>query len=62
VFVNKLSAGATIELYSANGSLVRNIKLSGKAQNISVKGLTAGMYYMHVRNGGQTTTRKIVIQ
>jgi len=62
VFVNKLSAGATIQLYSVNGLLVRSLKLTAKAQTVSVKGLTSGMYYMHVRNGGQTITRKIAIQ
>jgi hypothetical protein len=62
VFVNKLSAGATIQLYSVNGLLVRSFKLTAKAQNVPVKGLTSGMYYMHVRNGGQTITRKIAIQ
>jgi pectin methylesterase-like acyl-CoA thioesterase len=62
VFVNKLSAGATIQLYNVNGLLVRSLKLTAKVQHVSVKGLTSGMYYMHVRNGGQTITRKIAIQ
>jgi hypothetical protein len=62
VSVNKLAAGATLQLYSVNGSLVRSVILTGHAQNISVKGLTGGVYYIVVRNGEQTTTRKVVIQ
>ncbi len=62
VSVNSVAAGATLQMYSVNGSLVRNISLTGHAQNVSVKGLTAGMYYVVVKNGVQTTARKIVIQ
>lgn len=62
VAVNKIATGATIQLYSANGSLMRSLLLTGKVQNVPVKGLQAGMYYIIVRNGGQTTTRKIVLQ
>jgi hypothetical protein len=62
VSVSKLAAGATLQLYSAGGSLVRSLLFTSKAQNISAKGLTSGMYYIVIRNGEQTTTRKIVIQ
>jgi hypothetical protein len=62
ISLNKLAAGATLQLYNVNGSLVRSVILTGHAQNISVKGLTGGVYYIVVRNGEQTTTRKVVIQ
>ncbi len=62
VYVSKIQAGATMQLYNANGSLVRSLKLINNTNTISVEGLTAGMYYLVTRNGDQTTTNKIVIQ
>jgi hypothetical protein len=62
VHVSKIEAGATMQLYNANGSLVRSLKLVSNTYTISVEGLAGGMYYLVVRNGDQTTTNKIVIQ
>jgi hypothetical protein len=62
VYVSKVEAGATIQLYSVNGFLLRYVNLINNTQIVPVKGLPSGMYYVLVRNGSQTTTRKIVIQ
>jgi len=62
VYVNKIETGATMQLYNTNGSLVRSLKLISNTNTISVEGLTAGMYYLLVKNGDKTTTNKIVIQ
>jgi hypothetical protein len=48
VYVNKLTAGAMIQLYSMNGSLVRSSVFTSNARSVSVKGLTAGLYYIVV--------------
>ena len=62
VYVSKIATGATMQLYNTNGSLVRSLKLISNTNTISVEGLTAGMYYLLIKNGDQTTTNKIVIQ
>lgn len=62
LFVSKIKAGASMQLYNVNGSLVRSLKLINNTNTIQVKGLAAGVYYLVVRNGDQTTTNKIIIQ
>jgi hypothetical protein len=60
--VNKLEAGATVQLYNASGAMVVNRRLTNTTQSISLKGLVAGLYYVQVRNGKQNTTEKVVKQ
>jgi hypothetical protein len=62
VQVSKINAGATMQLYNANGSLVRSLKVINNTTAIPVNGLASGVYYLVVKNGGQTTTNKIIIQ
>jgi hypothetical protein len=60
--ISKLEAGATVQLFNANGATVLNQRLTNASQAISLKGLTTGLYYVQVRNGAQLTTEKIVKQ
>ena len=62
VYVSKVAAGATLQLYNASGILVRSQNLTGNTQTISVKELTEGLYFLMIRNGGQLFTEKIVVQ
>lgn len=61
VYVNKLEEGATIQLFTVNGLPVRAVKLTGQPQQVSVKGLRPGVYWVVVRNGAAITTRTILI-
>jgi hypothetical protein len=60
--VSKLEAGATVQLYHANGAMVLSQRLTNATQAISLKGLAAGMYYVQVRNGNQQMSQKIIKQ
>jgi hypothetical protein len=60
--LSKLEAGATIQLYHANGAMVLSQRLTNATQAISLKGLAAGMYYVQVRNGNQQMSQKIIKQ
>lgn len=62
VRLNKVEEGATIQLYNQVGVLVHSVKLINTTQNVSIKGLAAGMYLVRVRNGNYVTTRKILVQ
>lgn len=62
VRVSKVEEGATIQLYNSVGVLVRTVKLVNTTETVSIKGFTAGMYLVRVRNGNQVTTRKILVQ
>ena len=62
VRVNAVEEGATVLLFNPVGVLVRSAKLVNTTQNVYVKGLTAGMYLVMVRNGDQVTTRKVLVQ
>jgi hypothetical protein len=58
--INRVEANASIQVYNASGILVVNQRLTNINQAISVKGLAAGVYYIHVKNGGQQTTHKFI--
>jgi fibronectin type 3 domain-containing protein/regulation of enolase protein 1 (concanavalin A-like superfamily) len=58
--LSKLEAGATLQLYHANGAMVLSQRLTNATQAISLKGLAAGMYYVQVRNGNQQISQKII--
>ncbi|MCU7550226.1 RICIN domain-containing protein [Chitinophagaceae bacterium LB-8] len=60
--VSKLEAGATVQLYHANGAMVLSQRLTNATQAISLKGLAAGIYYVQVRNGNQQMYQKIIKQ
>jgi hypothetical protein len=53
VYINKVSAGATLQLYNASGILVRSQNLTGNTQTIPVKESTEGLYFLMIQNGGQ---------
>ena len=60
--LGKLEAGATVQLFNANGALVLSQRLTNNTQRISLKGLAAGLYYVQVRNGVQLVNKKIMKQ
>jgi hypothetical protein len=60
--VSRLQTGAILQVYNASGAIVLSQRLTSSAYSISAKGLTAGIYYVVVRNGDQVTTHKIVKQ
>ncbi len=62
VYMEKAAPGATVELFTVSGLLVRAAKLVSRPQNVSVKGLPAGVYLVVVRSGIQVTTERIIIQ
>jgi hypothetical protein len=60
--LGKLETGATVQLYNANGALILRQSLTNNTQNISLRGLAAGLYYVQVRNGAQLVNKKIMKQ
>jgi hypothetical protein len=60
--IDKLEAGALVQLYNSTGVLVMNQRLTNNTQTISLKALAAGVYYVQVKNGAQITTEKVVKQ
>jgi hypothetical protein len=62
VYVNNMEAGATIQLFTMNGILVRLVKLTSPVQNIAVKDVRRGIYFIVVRNGTQISTERVMIR
>jgi hypothetical protein len=60
VSVHMLNKSAQIQVYNAQGMLVRNAQLVKTNQGISLSGLAAGIYLVHVKNGLEITRKKII--
>ena len=60
VSVQMLDKDANIQVYNAQGMLVRNAPLVKTNQGISLSGLAAGIYFVHVKNGLEITREKII--
>ena len=52
----------TIVIYSAMGSVVRQMQASGGLVSIDVRGLAGGMYFYMVENAGRRTTGKFIVK
>jgi autotransporter-associated beta strand protein len=55
-----LGTGAVMQLYNANGVLVKTERLVNSTTAFSVNALPAGVYYVRIKNGETTITHKIV--
>jgi len=55
-----LNTGAVMQLYNANGVLVKTERLVNSTTTLSVRSLAAGMYYISIKNGSATFMHKIV--
>jgi len=62
ITVDKLETGAVIQVYNALGEIMQSARLTNLRQDISLKGLAVGMYYVQVKSGDQIFTKKIVKQ
>ncbi|MGX5854250.1 polysaccharide lyase family 8 super-sandwich domain-containing protein [Dyadobacter jiangsuensis] len=60
VTMPKLEANAAITLYNARGEVVRTARFVSAKQEVSLKGLAAGVYLVNIRNGKQIIVRKII--
>lgn len=60
--IGKLEKQATLEILGINGQLLRAQTLTRPVQEISLKSLANGIYYIKVRNGINVTTKKIIKQ
>ena len=58
--MGKVEPNATGILYNAMGQRVISARISNNRQQISVKGLAAGTYFLVVINGKETSKRIIV--
>ena len=58
--VSKLEPNAVIEIYNAYGAMVGSYRLTNLTQEISMKGLAAGVYFIKVKNGNSLLTQKIM--
>lgn len=60
--VDKQGSDAMIQVYNALGDRVRSVRLITGKQEVSLKGLAAGIYFVNIQNGGQIVRKKIVKQ
>jgi len=60
--LNKLWAGAMLKMFNARGQMVLANRMTNNRKTVSLKSLTAGVYYLQVRNGEFIITKKIVKQ
>lgn len=60
IAVPKLEANAMALVCNVRGELVRSVRFTSEKQEISLKGLMPGAYFVNIRNGHQTITKKIV--
>lgn len=58
--VNKLQPNATIQLYNEYGVLVASYSLTKLSQEISLKGMASGVYFVNVKNGDSFLTQKMI--
>ncbi len=60
ISVTTPDANAIMQIYNSLGMLVRTTKLTTTSQGVSLNGLAAGMYFVHVKNGTELIKKKIV--
>ncbi|MEJ6979702.1 carbohydrate-binding domain-containing protein [Pedobacter sp. P351] len=60
VSVTAIQTGATMQLFSANGTLVYSGIVTNLIETIPVQKLPTGLYYLKVMNGRQIVIKKIV--
>lgn len=58
--LNKDGAGSVVKLYNQNGAPVKTLLMNGSSGIISLRGLAAGLYYLHIDTRGVVTIKKIV--
>lgn len=50
-----------VELYSIDGKKIDNIKLNESNTSINIKGLSSGIYFIHLSNDNNTIIKKVII-
>ena len=60
--VGMVEAGAVVHLFDVNGAMVLSQRLVNTLQSISMKALSAGVYYVQVKNGTNVTIEKVIKQ
>jgi hypothetical protein len=58
--VSGVEAGSVIKMYNQNGMLVKTLLATGKFEDVPVRGLAAGLYYLQIKTRGVLITKKIV--
>lgn len=59
--INIYQAGATIEIYSANGKLMKHFTMQSVSQEIELHELPEGMYLLRSKSGKQTNITRFII-
>jgi len=60
ISIKSLAPGATIQIFNSQGAIVRNVRFVNAKQDISLSGLTKGVYFAYIQNGKQVIRTKIV--
>jgi len=60
VRVSGLEVGSVIKMYDQNGMLIKTLLVTGKFEDVPVRGLAAGLYYLQIKTGEVLITKKIV--
>lgn len=53
-------ANGKVVISKANGEVIRSVRLNSAKQELSLKGLLPGVYFINIQNGNQTVVKKIV--
>jgi hypothetical protein len=61
VMVKMASSGATIEIYSSEGNLVKRVKLDNQNTKVNIHELNAGIYFVKITDGLNQHINKLVI-
>ncbi|HSK13271.1 MAG TPA: T9SS type A sorting domain-containing protein, partial [Phnomibacter sp.] len=62
IVLNKIEPNATGDLYNAMGQRVLSVRIGSNRQQVSVRGLAAGTYFLIVTNGKETSKMVIIKQ
>ena len=51
-----------MELYAADGKLLKEQEVNGLGTRLSLEGLPAGVYFVRVRTSAGVTTKRLVVE
>lgn len=62
ILTNFFPEGGKIKLYNGNGVVVKKQKLLNTSEKINISDLPAGIYFLHLTEGGRTISQKVIIE
>ncbi|MCT4637029.1 MAG: C25 family cysteine peptidase [Bacteroidales bacterium] len=62
IIVSDISRGGDITLVNSNGVVVRKTKLNANRSNMSVSGLSSGIYFVKINTNNKVITKRVVVK